>query len=360
MNIEEYTMKNILDAMLSRVPDSLDKREGSIIYDALAPAAFELSTAYGFLAEVFDHSFVMTATGDYLDRRVAEMGLSRKAAVKALRRASFFDSNGAAMTVETGARFSSLAGAASVNFSVLESLGNGIYSLEAEEPGDEANEYEGALLPIDHIEGLATATMYGKPILGGEEAESDEELRQRYFYYLSHEPKNGSAAQYAFWADSFAGIGRARVFPLWSGANTVKVSILSSDFKRASSELIAAFQEYLDPGGLGLGNGMAPIGAMVTVSTASEKTVNIAGTFSLAAGYGEERARAMIQEAIDGYFSESAYTKTTMNAIGIGAALLDLDAVESVSSLTLNGGAYVSLAEEEIPVTGIIALEVIP
>lgn len=38
---ENVTYEDILQRMLDRVPDSMDKREGSIIYDALAPAAVE-------------------------------------------------------------------------------------------------------------------------------------------------------------------------------------------------------------------------------------------------------------------------------------------------------------------------------
>ena len=43
---ENYTYEKILNDMLDRVPDSLDKRQGSIIYNALAPAAVELQNMY--------------------------------------------------------------------------------------------------------------------------------------------------------------------------------------------------------------------------------------------------------------------------------------------------------------------------
>lgn len=39
---ESITADALLARMLARVPDSIDKREGSIIYDALMPAAIEL------------------------------------------------------------------------------------------------------------------------------------------------------------------------------------------------------------------------------------------------------------------------------------------------------------------------------
>ena len=43
---EEETYEEILYRMLDRVDDSFDKREGSVIYDALAPAAAEHAIMY--------------------------------------------------------------------------------------------------------------------------------------------------------------------------------------------------------------------------------------------------------------------------------------------------------------------------
>ena len=43
---DEMTFDYIMNRMLESVPDTVDKREGSIIYDALSPAAAELAKAY--------------------------------------------------------------------------------------------------------------------------------------------------------------------------------------------------------------------------------------------------------------------------------------------------------------------------
>ena len=43
---DEMTFDYIMNRMLESVPDTVDKREGSIIYDALAPAAAELVKCY--------------------------------------------------------------------------------------------------------------------------------------------------------------------------------------------------------------------------------------------------------------------------------------------------------------------------
>ena len=351
-------MSILLDNMLSRVPDDLDKREGSIIYDALAPAAFELSQVYAELARCFEQSFVVTATGENLDLRVGELGLSRNDPVKAVRRATFCAAGDVPLAIAPGTRFSTLDGENAQNFTVITEIAVGAYDLEAEEGGVAGNDYQGALLPIDHVDGLAAATMSGEPIIDGADAESDDELRARYLSYVYGEPGNGNVAQYAHWASSYSGVGRAKVFPAWDGPHTVKVSILDSEQEPASATLIAAFQEYLDPDGSGLGGGMAPVGAIVTVSTATAVTVDVTATVSVAAGYSTEQATAAAQAAIEACFMAAAYQKTAISAIEIGAALLTLPAIESVTTLALNGAATVSLGSEEIPQCGTLTLEV--
>ena len=73
---EEATYEAILSRMLARIPEDFDKREGSIIYDALAPAAVELAMIYMELDAVLNQLFADTASREYLIRRAAERGHS--------------------------------------------------------------------------------------------------------------------------------------------------------------------------------------------------------------------------------------------------------------------------------------------
>ena len=43
---EENDFDTLMERMLENVSDELDKREGSVIYDAIAPAALELANMY--------------------------------------------------------------------------------------------------------------------------------------------------------------------------------------------------------------------------------------------------------------------------------------------------------------------------
>ena len=72
---ENYDFDYLVDNMLSKVPDTLDKREGSIIYDALAPIAAELANFYVTLDIVMNEIFADTASYYFLIKRAAERGL---------------------------------------------------------------------------------------------------------------------------------------------------------------------------------------------------------------------------------------------------------------------------------------------
>ena len=69
---EDMTFENIMDRCLDRVSSSIDKREGSVVYDAIAPAAAELAIMYIELAYLMDRAFPDTESGDDLTKKVRE------------------------------------------------------------------------------------------------------------------------------------------------------------------------------------------------------------------------------------------------------------------------------------------------
>ena len=65
---ENVTFENIMERVLARIPSAMDKREGSVIYDAIAPAAIELQNIYIELDTVLNETFADTATLYYLKK----------------------------------------------------------------------------------------------------------------------------------------------------------------------------------------------------------------------------------------------------------------------------------------------------
>jgi len=93
-DLDEYFDYDVtLNRMLDKIPDTLDKREGSIIYDALAPAAAEIAQMYIVLKNNIDLVFADTAVEEYLDRLANQVGLTREEATKAVKQSNFYDEN---------------------------------------------------------------------------------------------------------------------------------------------------------------------------------------------------------------------------------------------------------------------------
>lgn len=344
------TYDELLELALSHVPDTFDKREGSVIFDAIAPACYALAQTYEDMDEYYNNTFAGTADREGLVQRCAEIGISPNPATHAVRQAIFTP---IALNVPIGERFNY----EDLNFSVSEKISDGVYSIICETLGSDGNYGAGTLLPINYISGLQTATLTDNVLIYGEDEESTEDLRTRYFATLPAFTIDGNVAQYEKWCANYSGIGNYKIFPLWNGVNTVKVSILSAENLPASQTLMDEFQEYLDPGSEGLGNGQAPIGAVVTVSTATALTINIAATVTLVAGYTEPVG---LTEEVGEYLNGLNYSRDTVSYIAIGAIFQNNESIESVLSLTVNGGTVdISLTAEQITALGTIDCEVV-
>lgn len=351
MNENNVSYEIILNRMLERVPATFDKRVGSIIYDALAPAAAEFMLMRIELQSISNSAHIDTSVGEDLDRVAPQYGSSRKSATYATRKAIFADSDGAAMDITIGTRFS----CGDLNFAVQEKITTGEYAVICETRGEAGNIPQGMMIPIDYIDGLGSATMTDILIPGVDE-EDDEELRARCQSRFTAPVQNANIMQYLQWADGFEGIGVARVFSLWNGGNTVKVVITDRNNQPATNTLVDSFQEYLDPGSKGLGNGVAPIGAKVTVTSGISKTINVSGTILLNNGY---TAPDGVEKCIEEYLSSIVFQKTSVSYMRVGSAILDASSIADLQDLKINNGtADIALQPEEIPVLGALNLVV--
>ena len=347
---ETQTYEAIMARLLSNVPNTLDKREGSFIWDVLSSVALELAQAYIKLDIALQQTFVADATGESLTKRTAEMGVTRLPASPAKGEVQFTGTEGS--TIPAGSLVATEGGVQYQTDAdvVIDATGTATVDITAVEAGFIGNVPAGTITQISVSISGVTAVNNPEPTYGGEDEETDEALRIRYFQNIVDRAIDGNIAQYKKWASEFLGIGRVKVFPLWNGPNTVKVSILDSENQVASAGLIADFQEYLDPNSEGLGNGVAPIGAIVTVTTATAVDINVSADIVLAEGYTEPTG---IDEALIAYFKELAYVKSNITYIGIGAAILAVPSVDQVQNLVVNGGtADISLTAEQIPRLG--------
>ncbi|MCT6890174.1 MAG: hypothetical protein M3Z87_11080, partial [Lactobacillus sp.] len=108
----EYTSRNYdywLDKMLDNVPDDIDQREGSIVFDALAPTAMAMAQQSLTMANIIRQSYIKTAQGEFLDYRAVEHGTARYVATQTEVKAKFLDSDGNPINnVQIGDQFASI------------------------------------------------------------------------------------------------------------------------------------------------------------------------------------------------------------------------------------------------------------
>lgn len=347
---ENMTFEVILQRMLDKVPNTIDKREGSIIYNALAPAAVELQNMYIEFDWILNQSFADTAQRDYLIRRCAERGIIPEPATKAILQGNFN------IDIPIGSRFS----LNNLNYKVIEKIANGVFKMECETVGEIGNQTLGTLIPIDYIDGLTSAELTAV-LIPGEDEEDTEVLRQRYLNSFETNPYGGNKQDYIQKTNTLPGVGSTKVTPIWNGGGTVKLTILDSDFNKASSALIDTVQEAIDPSSSpGQGLGIAPIGHIVTVDTATEVIVNITTTVTLDTGYTWGMVEPDVLAAMEAYMLEirtdwANQNQSYVRIAQIETRMLAIEGIIDISGTKINGSAQnLTLNNYEIPVLGAV------
>lgn len=344
---ENVTYELIMNRMLDRVSEQVDKREGSVIWDALAPAAVELELMYIEFELILQETFGDTASREYLIRRAKERGITPYPATYALLKGEFN------IDVPIGSRFS----LNELNYSVVEQIGTGVFKMECETLGVQGNKYFGDLIPIEYIDGLQTAKLT-ELLIPGEDEEDTESLRTRYFESFDTKPFGGNQKDYIQKTNSIAGVGSTKVTPIWDGGGTVKLTILNSEFDKASSELVNTIQQEIDPTKDGHGVGIAPIGHIVTVNTAEEIAVNITSNIIFDEGYSFTGQKQNIIDAISAYLLElrkewANQTNLVVRIAQIETRILAIKGIIDISGTKINGAASnLTLTKYQIPVMG--------
>ena len=340
------TYEEILQRCLDRIPNSFDKRQGSIIYDALAPCCVELAQMYIQLASTYELVFIDTAVGDSLDALVKQNGISRKEATKALRKGEFN------MVVPVGSRFSD----GTNSYIVTENIANSNNSkLQCEQAGSVGNSYYGSLTPISYITGLTKAELTDIIDLG-DDVETDDALRERYMEVVTAPQFGGNVSDYQNKVKALEGVGGCKVIPIWNGGGTVKLIITNSQGGVPTESLVKSVQQAVDPTQDQTGMGIAPIGHIVTVVGAEAANISISATFTLQAGLSPSDIEDSVNQVVDNYFTALSKTwdkedNIIVRVSQVETRLLGVSGVLDVADVKLNNNtSNLVLVINQIPV----------
>ena len=394
---ENETYEVILERMLDRVSDQLDKRPSSLIYDTHSSTAIELQILYIELEYLIKNSYGDTAAREFLVMLCKDRGITPESATNAVLKGEFTPTD----IDVTGQRFN----IGSLNYVVTEQIAPGQYQVVCETAGVIGNQYLGQMIPMEYIDGLETATLT-EVLVPGEDEEETEALRQRYFDSFNEQAFGGNRAAYLEAVRKIDGVGDVKVTRVWNGdirpaemipsvkvqtwynsikdtldaevrawletvyeaakekkltvGGTVLVTVVNSlDYGEASNVLLESIQTELDPvQNAGEGYGLAPIGHVVSVKSAETVAVYMTTTVTFEEGSNWTNTKTAIEEVIKAYllelrqeWAESSYLIVRVSQLE--TRILGVKGVIDITNTKINGSAEnLSLGEYQVPTFG--------
>lgn len=347
---EDMTPERIKSEILKSVEEKLDTRQGSFSDDMAGPIAVELYKMYTALNAVRPMVWVNETSGEYLDSAAEDLGVEpRKAGQKA--RVSLALMGTAGYTAPQGRTFTTADGLYYITLGPTEfdESGAAWVTAEAEYAGAAYNVPEGAVCGQFQNDGKIRSVTNPTPAEGGTEPEDDAELYARITAARKKPSTSGNIYDYEKWATATAGVGAARVTPIWNGPGTVKVLIADGDRQPVDTAIVEACAAHIEK--------VRPVGASVTVRSASALSVNAEATVTLDGSRTLEETRQAFAEALNSYFHSLAFTGSAVLHNRVGALLIGVDGVVDYANLLLNGAEEnLAVGEDFIPTAGEVTL----
>ncbi|MFB9328611.1 baseplate J/gp47 family protein [Paenibacillus aurantiacus] len=350
---EQATKQAILQRMLDASPADLDKRQGSVTFDLLSPAAIELAQAYIELDNVLKFGFASPdQPSRYLDLRAGEFGLTRRPSVKAEGEVTFKGADGTVIptgTIVATDEESPILFATTQDGTIKG--GSATIRAAAQAGGRRGNVAQSRIkLVTGDLTGVVTVSNE-KAFLNGADIESDESLLQRYFDRVRRPATSGNIWHYRQWALEVPGVGDVRVFPTWNGNGTVRLVLLSDDKRAPSDTIVLQVREAVEE--------KRPVGAQVTVDKAVETPLNVTAKLTLAKGTSIDTVTADFTQKLTDYLENLAFTESVVRYNRILGLLLGIEAVIDFDDLTINNVAdNIQIPDDHVAVCGKVSFVV--
>lgn len=364
---DDRTAENLQEEMRADLSTDVDQQEGSFIDLSLAKQATRLEEAYENLEYVYDNMFCDTQDREHLIESGAEAGLLIDEGTQAVVLATvncevepgtIFTAMDSEYNYETGDYVGR------IDHETVDDDGEPItlsyyqYKLTAEDVGIEPGSYRGDIEPTDFIDDFEEGWIVSL-VTPGTDEEDTEDYRERRLQWFQTKPCAGNRAYYKETLHELDNVGGCKMKRRQAGSSYVEIYILDTDFNPASSALISAVKEAVDPAAYtGEGYGLAPIGHQVTIYAAEAVTINIALTLDLEDVTFED-IKTLVETACGNYLKSlreawEDESSLIVRISGIENAVLDIEGVHDVSA-TLNGSASnISLTTYQVPTLGTI------
>lgn len=389
---ENMTYEALLKRALARVPTGIDKREGSMVMNGVAPSMAEIAQLYIGLDFVFTATYLATAPREYLIKRAADRNMAPYPASAAVFRAEFN------IEVPEGTRFS----CEDLNFVVTgpaieeDLFGEWVAQrVTCETAGAAANSYSGTLIPIEYVNGLTHAELVSV-LIPGDDDEETEVFRKRVLDSFHSLAFGGNQADYVEKVTAMDGVKAVKVHPVWNSdiepaslipdetvqawytstvatltgsaarwltavytaalnkkltvGGTVKLVLMASNNAAPTETLIDTVQTAVDPTqNAGEGLGLAPIGHVVNVTGVTPESVNITLNLTYATGWNWDAVKSYVESVIDEYFEELAGTWASSDYLTVRISQIESRILSGCAAMITDiGGTKINGKEENL------------
>ena len=344
------TYENIKQRILDNIQVDIDKREGSFTQNLISPLSQELAKFYIEQEDLVNMAFVRNGFFNFLDLKCEEYGIYRKEGTKAVGEVVFIGDNG--ISIENGTTLS-CNGLYYVVLNDADIVNNQAeLVVEALDVGKQYNLLANTKLSLtEAIEGISDVYVK-ESFKNGANIETDEELRDRYFETIKKSYTSGNVAHYETWSTEVNGVGLSKVYPLKNGNGTVEIVITDSNMLGASSELIESVKANIEE--------KRPIGANVSVVSATEKAINIKANITLANGYTVEEVKIEFTNKVIEYLKEISFKTSYISNARLGNLLLDTNGVFDYTKFKINDSTLnIALNDVEVPKLGTVEFTVV-
>lgn len=330
--------------MLDNMTNDIDKREGSFVSNMVSPVGTEFAKYYIELDNILSIMFLEDATNEFLDKKVYDFGIYRKMGTSARGTIKVTGTNGTFIPKGSEVLSQGELVFYTLNDTWIENE-EAIIEVEASNVGVDfniiANSIDKFAKKIDGVSSVTNEEEFKE----GTDAETDEELRERFFEIIRRPATSGNIYHYEQWAKEIDGINQARVKPLWNGNGTVKV-IVSNNNNIVEEDIVRKCQDHI--------NKVRPVGADVTVITPTKLDIIVSANIYVEDGFDATKAKLDFEENLKKYLSSC---NDTVVYTRVASCLGSVKGVKDYSELKLNGGiSNISFDDEKLPIVKTITL----
>lgn len=344
------TASEVTTDILNNMSESYDRSTGSVIYDLQAPIGEEIAKLESTNDDILKNAFFDTASDEYKE-------IIAKDRANITRRAATYATGYVTITGTPGTEIPAGTKVASdyLMFSTLKDAtvgegGTAAVEVQCETAGSAGNVPTGAIYEFTvTISGLNSVTN-PEAFTSGYDIEAIDDFSKRYYAAIRKSAGAGTVDDYEGWALEVDGVAAAVCFGRTPTAGCVTIYIMDQNHRAAGAELLQSVSDYMET--------VRPCPASVIVSPVEEIEIDISATIYVSSGQAEDY-RTAIEGAIKDYIEDIGYSHDSrrVSVALISDAILGVDGVTDIDSLTVNGGnESILLGDTEIAVMGTVTI----